>query len=152
MIAKNRAFLADFIDSEIYLIKEDTPDYSTPTNTDIKANEVKEPKIIYTGDNSEGIMLENILASVNLDLSKVALIRKNEEFLTAVDHISSIEFSQLISFGVATGKSIFLDIQEKYSPTTIENRTVVMADNLSELGENKDLKRSLWNCLKEVFA
>ena len=161
----NRAFLAEFLEQEIYLIKEGKTEYQNPQIESENEFMVRENEIEYSGSNSGGViiivdeniseeemtLLDNVLSSINLTRDEVALIRSDDNFDSYMSQLSDIESTKILSLGITSVKSRLLDIQTKYAPTTIEGRTVIIADSLSLLNENIHLKRKLWNTLKKVF-
>ena len=158
-------FLADFIDQEVYLLKGDKGVYTQIDEGSSEQANVQEKEITYSGSNSKGVLviiqaeqseeeltlLENILGSIGLSMNEIALVKSDNDFKEVASQLNKINSTKLISFGVSSVKSQLLDIQTKYSPTTIEGRTVIIADQLADLNADKELKRSLWTCLQEVF-
>ena len=161
---QNPEFLKSFLDHEIYIIEDSKDLYTNPDEKEV-LSKVEEQSIEYEGSNSKGVLvvidaevsedeeelLAKILSSIGLTRDEIALVRNNPEFNEYIDQLASLKFEKIISFGVASGKTRLLDIQTKYAPTTVEGRSVIMCDTLHDLNENTDMKRQLWNCLKEVF-
>ena len=160
-----RKFLADFLGQDIYVINEESSEYSVKSETQIEPPQVQEKTIEYSGSNSKGVLviieknipeeemslLDNILKSIRLSREEIALLQNDSNFLERVEGLEEINSNMIISFGVSTGKSRLLDIQTKYAPTTVQEKTVIMADTLQLINKEKDLKRKLWNCLQELF-
>jgi hypothetical protein len=86
-------------------------------------------------------LLSKILGSVKLSLPSVQ-IKEYEEFSIADFHPRIP--THIIAFG-ARLKSV----SKKYEQLTIENTSVVLADELTQLDDLK--KRSLWLALKQIF-
>jgi len=163
-MAEDKVLLSQLFDQEIYLIKDNEKgDYGSLEKEN--KSEVEEKQIPYQGSNTSGVivlttanptseeleLLDKILNSVNLSIEEVALISYSQEFEDKISMLSDLASSKIISFGFTSGKSRLLDIQTKYSPSSIDNRLVIITDSLSEINSDKELKRKLWNCLKEVF-
>jgi DNA polymerase III psi subunit len=160
-----RKFLADLLGEEIYVVNEESDEYSVKSEEEVVPSQVQEKPIEYSGSNSKGVLviveenasedemnlLDNILKSIKLSRDEIALLQNDSNFLDRIDGLEEINSNMLISFGVTSGKSRLLDIQTKYAPTTVQEKTVIMADSLQLINEEKDLKRMLWNCLQEVF-
>lgn len=163
-MSENKVLLSQLFDQEIYLIKNNEKGEYTDIEKE-KDSQVEEKSIPYQGSNTSNVLvittenpnkeelelLNNILNSVNLRIEEIALITYTREFEEVISTLSDIASSKIISFGITSGKSRLLDIQTKYSPSSIDNRTVIITDSLKEINSDKELKRKLWNCLKEIF-
>ena len=162
---KNKSeFLKNFLEQDIYLIPENHAAYQADTDTQ-GSKKLQEPEIKYSGNISSGVMvildeeatdndlslLSKILAAVKLDLENVALVRVDENIDENLEAITKFDSLKIISFGAGTVKNQLLDIHSKYAPTTIGGHTVIISDKLSELDQNQELKKRLWNTLKEIF-
>ena len=160
----NFVFLQQFLDQEIYQInKERTLQkvITDETTEEILHEDAQEynvaltKEIIFIIENEineeEENLLNNILSSVNLSKDDSNIVNKNLDPEDFENKLQNIQSSKVISFGVTSTKSRLLDIQTKYAPTTVESNTVIIADTLSELESNRELKKMLWNSLKMVF-
>jgi DNA polymerase III psi subunit len=160
-----RKFLADLLGEEIYVVNEESDEYSVKSEEEVVPSQVQEKPIEYSGSNSKGVLviveenasedemnlLDNILKSIKLSRDEIALLQNDSNFVDRIYGLEEINSNMVISFGVTSVKSRLLDIQTKYAPTTVQEKTVIMADSLQLINEEKDLKRMLWNCLQEVF-
>ena len=159
----NRLFLSELLDQEIYLISDHKP--LKKVSDDQTNNQLGESDIPYEETETSGVIvivdensgdeeidfLKKILASIQLSESEVLIIKSGKDFEALVSTLSEKPSGKIISFGITYGKSRLLDIQTRYSPASIEGKTVILADKLSAIMNDTGLKRSLWNCLKEVF-
>ena len=159
------AFLSNFLEEDLYLIEEPSSSYKINTDDIEAVVNLHEPEISYSGNNSSEVMilvneevnekdlllLSKILGAVKLDLENVALVKADKEFYENLSALTKFDAQILISFGVTCTEIQQLDIQSKYAPTTLEDRIVIIADTLSELHQNQELKKQLWSTLKEVF-
>lgn len=159
-----RKFLSDFLGKEIYVISKEVSAYRQ-SEKPVETPKVEENTIEYSGSNSKGILviieeniselemdlLDNILKSVEVSRDDIALIQSDSSLGNSIDKLEDIPSRILLSFGITSGKSRFLDIQTKYAPTTVKGRKVIIVDSLKLINEEKDLKIRLWKCLKKVF-
>jgi len=86
-------------------------------------------------------LLSKILGSVKLSLAAVQ-IKVSPEF--SINEFSALAPTCILAFG-ATLKNI----SKKYERISIEDISVILADELKELDDLK--KRSLWLALKQIF-
>src|SRR5688572_25064686 len=87
------------------------------------------------------ILLSKILGSVKLSLASVQ-IKIYQEF--SIKDFYAIAPTNIIVFG-ATLKNF----PTKYEPISVDNISIIMADELYQLDDLK--KRSLWLALKQIF-
>ncbi len=160
-IVDDPEFLRQFIDRNIYVISERKV---TETESKVSQDAVSDPVHTYKGNNNAGIavcigenntpeenkLLTDILKAVNLRVDEVALYEMGEEIKSS-EFLDISGFKILISFGITSVNSVYLNIETKYSPTTVENCTVLIADPLSALQREVDLKKKLWAALKSMF-
>lgn len=110
--------------------------YNIPPPTtiviDVKWSELPENEIL---------LLSKILGSVKLSLASVRIVESRE-----LDLSSWIEKpAKLIGFGTRITGVGYYDVIET------PNTHLLLADRLSILNEDDDLKKSLWICLKQLF-
>jgi hypothetical protein len=87
------------------------------------------------------ILLSKILGSVKLTLASVQ-IKVSQEF--SINDFDALAPTYIIAFGAMLENS-----SKKYEHLSIEDISVILADELSELDDLK--KRSLWLALKQIF-
>ena len=104
---------------------------------------------VISGDEEK--LLSGILKAVNLSLSNVTLIRMDPLNIEIPDELQIKNGGIVISFGITTIKSNLLNIESKYTPTTVEGYTVLIADSLSVLNQNLEYKKKLWAVLQKLF-
>ena len=162
-------FLASFLDQDIYVIKETGPKTSSKSG-DVKSDLpveslVEEPKVEYSGSMESGVavlvqssvsktekeLLSKIMGALNLGLDKVALLTADGSFAENPEVLNQLNYKTLISFGVTNSKSDVLNIQAKYAKTSIEDKTVIISDSLTDLGNDRNLKVKLWKVLQELI-
>ena len=90
-------------------------------------------------------LLENILRSIDIDISTVEFLVEN---ITEIDP-EKFRSAQFFVFGIDSGILSWLP-KDKYSPSKAGGNTVVVSDSLSTLDGNKDLKMKLWGALKSL--
>jgi len=160
-IVEDSVFLKNFMDQDIYLISKNiSTSYPEASDMDeIEAQLVNEddsnPRIniiiekVISGD--EENLLSGILKAVNLSLSDVTLIRMDPLNIEIPDELQNKNGGIVISFGITTIKSNLLNIESRYTPTTVEGYTVLIADSLSVLNQNLEYKKKLWAVLQKLF-
>ena len=98
--------------------------------------------------------LAKILSAVKLDLhSDVLILRKtpNNDFSFS-SFSQEINIQKVILFGIHP-QAIGLQINyQKYHPIKLNDCLFVFADELTAISANQQLKKLLWNALKEVFS
>ena len=87
------------------------------------------------------ILLAKILGSVKLSLASVQ-IRVYQEF--SIKDFYPLAPTNIIVFGAA-----LKNFSTKYEPLSVDNISIIMADELNQLDDLK--KRSLWLALKQIF-
>jgi len=160
-IVEDSVFLKNFMDQDIYLISKNiSTSYPEASEMDeIEAQLVNDedsnPRIniiiekVISGDEEK--LLSGILKSINLSLSNVTLIRMDPLHIEIPDELQNKHGGIVISFGISTIKSNLLNIESRYTPTTVEGYTVLMADSLSVLNQNLEYKKKLWAVLQKLF-
>lgn len=160
-IVDDPEFLRRFIDQEIYVISENKVNVIESKATQ---NAMLEPVLNYKGNNTAGVavcigeniaheekkLLTDILKAVKLSVNEIALFEIGEE-IKSIEFPDNAGFRILISFGITSVNSKYLNIETRYSPTTIETCTVLISDSLSSLVREADLKKKLWTALKSMF-
>jgi hypothetical protein len=91
--------------------------------------------------------LFKILASVQHTEDDVALCFASAE-IKLKDINSSIPFNYLISFGVGH----IMTFSEKYKTVKADNKSFVLADDLTVIFNDATKKRPLWESLKDLFG
>ena len=141
---------------------------------DFKLFPLAEPKILLQqciGQNQKGILvvifeddrrtellpfLGSILKAIHCDLNSDAMVltitNKTVFSLTQFCSQAEIEARNIIFFGQHP-KQVGLVVQtKKYHPLTIDQKTILFADDLAKIHDNLPLKKSLWICLKNIFS
>ncbi len=152
-----------FENESLYLLKEDK---AISTTIEKKVESIPENKIPLHGnltdsnalivtdfDNNNSFessscheLLTKILKAIGYDISKVAFFHRNESFETPLkDVLAFYPFDTVICFAE------FEKLKASYKPLKVKGITLIAAHPLSQLEKNDDLKRKLWNVLKEVF-
>ncbi|MDO1446641.1 hypothetical protein Q0590_10290 [Rhodocytophaga aerolata] len=107
---------------------------------------------LYLKKNEEAL-LQKILSAVHLKLEEVDLVNLNN--IRRIDYIDMLKdkvLNQLISFGISLTELNLQIHLIKYQVEKIEGIDMLLADSLSVLEYDQDLKKQLWKCLKEMFA
>jgi DNA polymerase III psi subunit len=102
---------------------------------------------------NEEVLLKKILTAVHLKLEDVDLVNLNN--IRRIDYIDILKdkvLNQLISFGISLTELNLQIHLIKYQMEKIEGIDILLADSLSVLEHDQDLKKQLWKCLKEMFA
>lgn len=106
-----------------------------------------------TSDETMVDFLAKILSAVELDLqSDVLILRKtpNNDFSFS-SFSQEINIQKVVLFGIPP-QSIGLQINyQKYQPINRNNCLFLFADELATISANQQLKKLLWNALKEIF-
>jgi hypothetical protein len=162
------AFLSNFINEGIYITNghkinasEDESNDTTIKETGTEINE--NTKLCFSGQNfkkvcvvvdyphhesiipKDALILERILASVNLTFEDIALVNQSKSRIQPEDIPYHLETQKLIAFGIKNMKQynqveFRKDLKLLYCP-----------DNLSNLAMSKEKKIILWQNLKDMF-
>ncbi len=144
-VQKNPAFLSSFLELEIYKIEphkeaEISKELPGVFGGNILENSSADVAVISNGSNSvkEIEFLSKVLHAVNLTLEKVALYKVEEVDETLMYFIEKSPATKVLVFG-------FEFIRENSSKLILQSAT------LAQLMKNTELKRELWNRLKQMF-
>ena len=160
-IVDDPEFLRRFIDQDVYVISENKVNVIESKNAE---NAAVLPFLKYKGNNTVGVavcisenstdeekkLLADILKSVKLSVNEIALFEIGDE-IKSLEFPDNTGFRILISFGITSVNSVFLNIKTRYSPTTVETCRVLISDSLTLLVKKVDLKKKLWTALKSMF-
>lgn len=150
--------LGELFTEDIYIINEDKyPEEGEKQPDEIKLNTKGSNKkgvliLVYSANDEflpgdEDELLRKILASVGLTYEDVVIVNSNG---INFEEVSLPTFSIMISFGVPR-LPIFASEFKKYSLSKHEDIQCLVADDLSSIAQNIELKTSLWNALKGMF-
>jgi len=98
--------------------------------------------------------LTKILSAVKLNLKKdVFILEKTpDNDFSFSSFAKEVGIQKAILFGVAP-QTIGLQINpQNYKPFTLNDCLFLFADELATISANQQLKKLLWNALKEIFA
>ena len=144
-IQNNPAFLSSFLDFEIYKIEpiEDIEIIEKPPvkfSGTILGNSSADVAVISDGSNSakEIEFLSKVLHSVNLTLEEVALYKVEIIDETLIYSIEESPAEKVLVFG--------LEFTREDS-----SKLILRSATLGQLMQDKELKRELWNGLKQLF-
>ncbi len=123
---------------------------------------IEKPNVIQSGNkillvvsptdwNENKDFLAKIMGACKIDLTTCSVFGLlTNEFLRLSDAIKQDEIQQIIVFGI-TPDSLGLNINPQIKKFSLHNRTYIFTENLKSIQENKEVKVTLWNQLKEVF-
>ena len=136
-----------------------------------KPEKLNEKKVHFLGDN-----LKNILILVN-NLEILHLNDEDLRFLTGILTACKLTFSDVAIFNTASNldynyqktidqfkpKLILIlgtinqkfnlpEYSDKYQPILNQNIQLVFGSSLNEISKDVNEKKSLWNCLKQIFG
>ena len=106
-----------------------------------------------TTSNEDQDLLLKILSAVNLTQEQYILVDKSKHSELKLHHFISEGFkiAYLLSFGI-TANSIGLNINQKlYSGIEIDTLKILCSDDLQKLQQQTNLKKALWNNLKQLY-
>ncbi|MBT29255.1 MAG: hypothetical protein CMO01_06295 [Thalassobius sp.] len=171
--SEEQSFLSLFIDTPIYVIKNDNFDTPTPVE---KLEEqtpptIEQPELKFYGQNKYGVaiivnynngdflkseefnLLIKICEAVSLSLNEIAIINSNEnKALEDLELNTLIGYSTLIHFGDIWEPTNIPSSKDLYQSLSIEGKTILLADDLAVLKNDVNAKRALWGALKVLFA
>lgn len=101
---------------------------------------------------AESVFLDNILKAVKYSIDRADLI--NISFLPPTDAskvISERKTGRLITFGVPTARLNLDLLLIPYTPKQINGVWCLLADPLSMIEADRELKRKLWQALQAMF-
>ena len=171
----NYSFLPLFIDTPIYLIKKEELDQKeVKVDNHLNKSQITQPeekKLKIYGHNKNEIaiivnysngdflksdefnLLLKICSAVSLSLNEIAIVNSFENNHIDSNELSSLlSYNKLINFGNAWNPSGLTDNHQLYKPVYIQDKTMLLADDLSNLITDVKAKRALWNSLKNLFA
>lgn len=102
-------------------------------------------------DDANRELLAKILQSVKLSLFKAKVVNVENFDPTAPPQLV-FPSDKIISFGVDLAPYGHLLNTEKYQLSTLNDKTYLMADALSDVAEDKQKKIQLWQGLKQLFG
>ncbi|MCB9250970.1 MAG: DNA polymerase III subunit psi [Flavobacteriales bacterium] len=89
----------------------------------------------------EESLLQKILAAIKVTNDKTQRIHTGEKDFDL--SIKECTKTHMIVWGLS------LENTNKYTPTNLENIKILFSDSLSQLNEDVELKKQLWNALKD---
>lgn len=99
-------------------------------------------------------LLERILTAVKLNIQKDCLTVKrleNEMLPSFSQLIQENTIAKVVLFGISS-KDLGLNITPpQYIPLEFNNRTFLFADMLSKINAAENLKKNLWDALRDMF-
>lgn len=167
--------LGMFLDSEVYVIKEEIPSLisknSLESVSSIAPEEIREDAspeeldLIYEGNFEKGILviyegshlepdlrefLFNILGAVKCSLKDIALSSAESIEEVSQSKIDELAPNKILVFG-KLNHTIFQIKQHDYEIKNEDGIEYLFANDLSAIFSNKEFKKSLWNKLKILF-
>lgn len=174
--------LSLFLDNEIVVLKEEAPlskskshiSSKSELNTSIITEESisveletdREIELVYEGNFEKGVLviyqgdhletthrefLFKILQAVNCSLKDIALSSTEMVEETKFSSIQQMNPNKILIFGKLR-HDLMKVMQHKYEILNEDGVEYFFADDLREISENVDLKRSLWNKLQILFG
>ncbi|MEZ4981791.1 MAG: hypothetical protein R2769_09435 [Saprospiraceae bacterium] len=103
--------------------------------------------------NNNHPFLKKVLQSVDLNTDEDCFIWEKEpdESILLGPVLRNYKATTLISFGVDTQSLGFNFSLQKYQIAPLESGKILMADDLTKIEQDKNLKMMLWNSLKALF-
>ena len=154
---KLSAHLTASLYGNVLVAKEDTP-----AGNEVKINFLgKNEKHILVVVNKQGIaflpdnelnFLTSILSACSLSLADVAIINQFHSLHSYHDVINQLNSRSVILFDVTPGEFGLPVNFPDFQVQPIDRVNYLTAPSLDLLEGNKDLKKSLWNALKRMFA
>jgi hypothetical protein len=167
--------LGMFLDSEVYVIKEEIPSMISKNLLESVTNLVpevfqeeaiqEELDLIFEGNFEKGILviyegshieldlrafLFNILGAVKCSLKDIALSSSESIEEVSQSKIDALAPNKILVFG-KLHHPIFQIKQQDYEIKNEAGIEYLFANDLSAIFSNKELKKSLWNKLKLLF-
>lgn len=166
--------LGMFIDSEVYVIKEELPILisknpveSIPAQVleEIQEDATEELDLIFEGNFEKGILviyegshlepelrefLFNILGAVKCSLKDIALSSAESIEEVSQAKIDELAPNKILVFG-KLNHILFQIKQQDYEIKNEEGIEYLFANDLNAIFSNKEFKKSLWNKLKILF-
>ncbi len=145
----NKKNLAELYNEDIYLIRE----ASEEKIIEVKGENRKDIVVLIDypqanflpGDLDE--LFQKIMSSVSLTYKDIALINiASNEF----DEIP-VSFTKILTFGVKAIPGFDIDMI-KYQILKVDGIDILIADNLKDISDNKELKMQLWNSIRLLFS
>jgi hypothetical protein len=173
---ENLEFFASFINEGIYIVDlQKTPTeslkveepkvvYETPkvekaqneTDTPFLGVDSEKLAVVVNYENTDWIplkdklVLEKILAAINLNIKSIALINLANTSITGYkDLLNSLKANNLIFFGT---ENAFNEGSKKDEVIAYNSRKLLFTtDNITRIAMSKELKKVLWKNLKLMF-
>lgn len=164
----DKIFLNQFFNEGFYEINtaKKKPQSYTKSQADepIKVNEPMPEVPEYTGDFSIKVLiicgnqsgpditppekkfLQKILAAVNIEIQKVAIIQEDQLTDGINSAIDQLQAETCIVFSSTEHAN------KPYEVVSVKNARLIYADELSSLEKDKPKKAALWNALKKLFS
>lgn len=169
----NRSFLPFFFQEPVYVVNEpesfiynpgpqdETPDSPAIEEIPVKGANKKEILVLVEEKDNEFISSENeqllakILQAVKLAMDDIALVNLSRTSFPpshVAEALEKIPFHKLISFGPVVKEWPVSNFFSKYMVSTDDaGRNILFADTLGDLATDPQKKRSLWQCLQQLF-
>ncbi len=137
--------------------------------TNLSKEVTKKVDKLYLGNNSKNItilvyyenatfisdddlsFLTNILNACKLSLDNVAIINTRENYINWTNIIETTNPKQLLFFGVKPTDFGMPILFSEYHIQNYNNISCLLSDSINKLILDKNLKTSLWTCLKTLF-
>lgn len=166
--------LGMFIDSEVYVIKEEISSLISKSSAEsipeqisgeVQEDTAEELDLIYEGNFEKGILviyegshlepdlrefLFNILGAVKCSLKDIALSSAESIEEVSQSKIDELAPNKVLVFGKINHK-LFQIKQQDYEIRNEDGIEYLFADDLRAIFSNKEYKKSLWNKLKILF-
>lgn len=132
-----------------------------------KSPEIKIPEHFLSGDHAQKLLviikaedqkeanmqlLRKILQAVNKDLSHDALfLQLPPDQMLGINTLLNNGIHRIIMFGI-NPKALGLSFETiLYKDFKIQDKRFLMGHSLSQINENQEFKKALWNALKSLF-
>jgi hypothetical protein len=140
------------------------------TNSEVKTANKNEPVIDYLGGNKKNIIfmandekskylndtlmnfLNELLIACKLTMADIALVNFHQKKIITDKELSvQLKAHKIVVFGLTT-EDIALPLHIPFFHVQkFQQREYLICPSLEELRLNRDLKKQLWNCFKEIF-
>lgn len=129
----------------------------------ISGNELKKQ---FSGSNQNGVLfvyntddkvhldfLNKILSAIELNTNEVLFLELEDSQIVKLPNMAD-EFSieKIIVFDILPKRICINSSCMKYDIFGLDQTKLLFADSLNEIKSNKELKKNLWICLKEMFG
>jgi hypothetical protein len=95
--------------------------------------------------------LTNILNACTLSMDNIAIINTKNSNINWSNVVDITNPNQLLFFGVSPTDFGMPILFSEYHIQNYNNVNCLLADNISKINMDKNLKTSLWTCLKKLF-